>query len=213
MIVVLRVQSLMRMTDAAETVEVKPRRIGGRMWLLFMKKNFNFTISKCIRRRCIWLNRRYSTSSVPSLRMGSSFWHNKAIPDLIPILQLQSTLYPTVVVPVLRLAAIGQVTASVSSASAGKVLRSTSPSWYRRDDMNQYRQRTYLHDLSVYAALIYSVSLNELEPRILRKRRRTTFWNFFHYIMSILCYVSLPRRCSLYTNSQFFIHDWMKLLR
>lgn len=32
------------------------------------------------------LNRRYSTSSFPSLRVGGSFWHNKAIPDLIFIL-------------------------------------------------------------------------------------------------------------------------------
>lgn len=163
------------------------------------------------------LNRRYSTSSFPSLRVGGSFWHNKAIPDLIfvlPVVQHPVSYHRRACTPPCRYYWPSDCEQAVPQPA--KFLENTlAPSWYRRGDTNRYRQRTYLRDLSVYAALIYSVSLNynELEPRILRGKWCTTFLLRFlrllYYITPILRYVlSLCRNCTLAVFYDGIVHDW-----
>jgi len=136
------------------------------------------------------LNRRYSTSSVPSLRVGDSFWYNKAIPDLIlPVAERLCIGPPSY----LRYNRSNDCERAMPQL-AKFLERSTEP--WRYESVPS----TNLHDLSVYA-LICSVSLNynELERRTLRGKRRNCVRSGISSSITLrLCYILSPRRrCKL----------------
>jgi len=133
------------------------------------------------------LNRRYSTSSVPSLRVGGSFWHNKAIPDLIPVL-------PVAKHPVSSCLYLRYNRPSDCERTVPQPVKFLE----RSTESRRYESvpSTNLHDLSVYA-LICSVSLNynELERRTLRGKRRNCVRSGISSSITLrLCYILSPRR-------------------